>query len=432
MSELFADNLSIIRKRWPNLAELLKRQNTDKLQAFMMSGAEQTLHVNGIQLTSRYARKKEARLQAEEIPVGSSHATLFGTGLGDVPRELLKRKELKLLNVVIMNETVFSLVLQYSDQQDWLKDERLNLVPGSFCDIKKMPSPYFALWADVTLAADGSGEIRNELLSKNMDKAAAESHSGDNARVLTRLSENIEFIKSDPQAEKLFDSAKGRQAFVLGAGPSLEGYYEHLKQLQKNDEPPLIVSVDTALKGLLEHGVMPDVVVSIDEKISSDHLCCGKVSDSVKLVYFPRIPHDTIKSWKGPRYLAYDFSGSYSSVRQEYPRTQLFCYGSVIHPAIDIAVRMGVSRVTLIGADFAYVNNKTHAGWGDGQLGASYSQSQFDVVNGLGKRVPSNRAFIAYLRGVEKYIKLAKVPFFNASIEGAKIAGTSIYNRADS
>ena len=48
---------------------------------------------------------------------------------------------------------------------------------------------------------------------------------------------------------------------------------------------------------------------------------------------------------------------------------QLYVGGSVIHPAVDLAVKMGAARITLFGADFAFPMNKTHAGWNDGDLG---------------------------------------------------------------
>ena len=88
--ELFAQHGRLIRQRWPALWPRLLAQDVESIQAELTEGLGSTLSIDGIQLTSRHDRVKEAELQAASLPeVAVLH--LYGTGLGDLPRALLSR-----------------------------------------------------------------------------------------------------------------------------------------------------------------------------------------------------------------------------------------------------------------------------------------------------------------------------------------------------
>ena len=126
MSEIFIQNIAIIRQRWPHLYNILTQQKTDTISAVLVEGLSTTLQINGIQLTSRHDRHKEAFQQANSVPENPV-LHLYGTGLGDLQIELLKRSELVNLHIHILNETLFALVLHLLDQQEWLNDPRVEL-----------------------------------------------------------------------------------------------------------------------------------------------------------------------------------------------------------------------------------------------------------------------------------------------------------------
>ncbi len=90
MSEIFIQNIAIIRQRWPHLYNILTQQKTDTISAVLVEGLSTTLQINGIQLTSRHDRLKEAFQQANSVPENPV-LHLYGTGLGDLQIELLKR-----------------------------------------------------------------------------------------------------------------------------------------------------------------------------------------------------------------------------------------------------------------------------------------------------------------------------------------------------
>lgn len=137
------------------------------------------------------------------------------------------------------------------------------------------------------------------------------------------------------------------KAYVIAAGPTLALHYE---KLQQQKEQAVII---------------PDYVVCIDEAINRKHFPVD-VPSSIALVYFPMVAYDTLTLWRGKRYGAYSASPVYEHMRQTISRGMLYPYGSVIHRAVDFAVQLGVKAVILLGSDFSFPMDKTHAGWADG------------------------------------------------------------------
>ncbi len=142
----------------------------------------------------------------------------------------------------------------------------------------------------------------------------------------------------------------------------------------------------------------------------------------------PLADPQVLEGWQGPRYVGYSASDVFQVLRQRLPRAQLHSGGSVIHPAVDLAVRMGGKRITLFSADFAFALNRTHAGWEDGDLGSQLGVARHWVLDGHGQRVRTQLNFCSYLCELERYIEARPdVAFFNTSRSGAMIAGTTFH-----
>lgn len=422
MSEFFQANVEIIQQRWPALFERLMAEDSTTVQAELTQGLGSTLSVAGIQLTSRHDRDHEARIQAASLPQDKPRLHVYGTGLGDLPTVLLERAELERLYVHILNGALFALVLQLIDQRQWLQDPRVELFYAG--DLSDICTPFFALPAEMLLADDFNAKIRDRLVS--------EVHLSFNNRefdpqlpfIQQRLQDCLPVLLADDDVAQMFGTCVGREIYVIGTGPTLESQFARLAAVRARAERPLFICVDTAYRPLREHGIVPDIVVSIDQRISFRHLPCEE-SDGITLVYLPMSDPAVLQAWKGKRYGGYSASPVYAALQEEHPRAQLHVGGSVIHPATDLAVKMGAARITLFGADFAFPMNKTHAGWGDGELGPGVSQARHWVLDGNGQRVSTQLNFRGYLCVLERYIaSQPHVEFFNSSRAGALIVGT--------
>jgi hypothetical protein len=422
MSECFEDNAQVIERRWPALHTRLMLEDSTSVQAELSEGLGSTLSIGGIQLTSRHDRVLEARVQAASLPTDKAQLHVYGTGLGDLPTVLLERAGLERLYVHILNGALFALVLQLLDQRQWLDDPRVELLYAG--DLSDICTPFFALPAEMLLADDFNAKIRDRLVNEVHLSFNNREFDPQSPSIQQRLQDCLEVLLADDDVALLFGTCVGREIYVIGTGPTLEGHLEKLAAIRGQAERPLFICVDTAYRPLLEHGIRPDLVVSIDQRISFRHLPF-EASDGIPLVYLPMSDPVVLKAWKGKRYGCYSASPLYVQLREQYPRAELHMSGSVIHPAVDLAVKMGATRITLFGADFAFPMNKTHACWSDGDLGPAVSQARHWVLDGHGERVRTQLNFRGYLCVLERYIaRHPDVSFLNSSRAGAMIVGT--------
>ncbi|WP_397449095.1 motility associated factor glycosyltransferase family protein [Pseudomonas sp. NA-150] len=422
MSDCFQRNAEVLQRRWPTLFTRLLAEDSQSIRAEQVTGKGATLSIDGIQLTSRHDRFAEARLQAASLPLASSIAHVYGTGLGDVQRVLLERSDLNRLQVHILNGALFKLILEQFDQVDWLSEPRVEL--SYAVDDREIRLPFFALPSELELADELNAKIRDRLVSEVHLNFNNREFNPQSPQILKRLKASLQLLRSDRNVTELFGSQAGREIYVIGTGPSLEQQFEKLKVIRAQSPRPLFISVDTAYRPLMEQGIKPDMVVSIDQRITALHLP-SEQSDKIPLVYMPLSNPKVLRAWKGWRYASYSASPIYRNMREKNDRGELYVGGSVIHPAVDLAVKMGAAQITLFGADFAFPMNKTHASWKDGELGPGVNLARHWVLDGRGQRVKTQLNFRRYLSELERYIaKHPQVSFFNSSREGAMIAGT--------
>jgi len=423
MSESFQQNAEVLQARWPEVFSRLLAEDRESLQAELVEGVGSTLRISGIQLTSRHDRTAEARLQAASLPPESPMLHVYGTGLGDLQQVLLENPELLRLQVHILNGGLFALVLGLLDQTPWLSDPRVELSYAA--DYREIQLPFFALPSELELADEVNARIRDRLISEVHLSFNNREFDPQSPLILQRLQDSLELLRSDRDIAELFGTQAGQEIYVIGTGPSLEHHFEKLLAIRAQAQRPLFVSVDTAYRPLIEHGIKPDLVVSIDKGITARHLPPSD-SGSIPLVYMPMSDPQVLQAWRGPRYVGYSASPIYAALRQQIAKAQLYVGGSVLHPAVDLAVRMGAAKITLFGADFAFPMNRTHAGWNDGELGPGVDLAKHWVLDGHGQRVKTQLNFRRYLGELERYIAgHPEVRFFNSSRAGAMIAGTA-------
>ena len=437
MTELFTSNLALISQRWPAVASKLTLANFDHFDANLVTGQNQTISVNGIQLSSRHNRLAEAQLFIEQLPKNCVDVTVYGMGMGDVISLLCDnstvndsfqaplRSELQTITVCPLNYSLFALLLCYTDQSEWLNDPRIYIESELTQNVTN--GQYISITPDLLLIDDCNAVLRDLLVYEN-NRAYANQRSQDNESIFKqRLAANRHLLTKDADAAKLKDHYSKPKAYVIGTGPSLEQHYQFLatERLKPLGQRPLFIAVDTALTPLISHGVVPDIVVSIEQNITREHFP-KTFADDINLVYFPTVPTDVIEWWPGPKYNAYSQHTKYDAINEQLTKLRLFSNGSVLHPAIDLAVHLQASDITLFGSDFCYPNNKTHAHWPDGALGLKAAHAKHWVFNGIGEKVATELSFRGYLRSLEHYIRTKPhVAFYQSSLSSARIDGAS-------
>ncbi|MCZ0863816.1 DUF115 domain-containing protein [Dasania sp. GY-19] len=288
---------------------------------------------------------------------------------------------------------------------------------------EEVKHPFISIAPELSLASDQHLKLRDHILNENQTNFIYKNHINNSASINEQINKNIDLIKSDNDVQSLFNSRRHSKAFVIGTGPSLERCYTYIKSACKN-ENILIIAVDTAFKALTANSIKPDIVVTVDEETNTNELS-PQHSEGISLVYFPRTNINVLSAWRGKRYTSYSTSPAYNRISETHPKGRLYSGGSVIHPAVDLAVKMGANSITLFGCDFGFHSNKTHAEWKEGELGLDYTNNQGQVKNGYGEMIATVPNFRSYLCNLENYIKLhPHITFYNSCRYGALIAGT--------
>lgn len=422
--DLLLKNLSIIENRWPTVFNLISCAGEPENVFLETGGRQTTLVIDGIHLSSVYDRMGEAELQAALVPRDSTEAWIYGPGLGQVPRVLLSRNRMEKLHVVVMNPIITKQCLLFFDQSDWLQDPRVNLLSADD-ENDALHLPFAAVPACLQLADDRSSRLRDLVVLELATPFIRKRHAPTNKALVERLEQNATFAGTDGDVAALSATRKDAPVVVAAAGPTLD---DHYKWLLREKSRFTLVAVDAAFKPLVTAGIHPDIVVTIDMSLVGVKRFFEGFSLSpfrnTPLVYFPSVSAEVLNLWPGPRLTAYPDSEAYRALSEVYPKGHLVSSGSVLHPAVDLAVKMGANPIILLGTDFSYPGGKSHVK--GSPASANISAAGHWVLNGNGQRVASKPNLRGYLRDLEQYIaRHPEVSFINGSKKGAHIKGAS-------
>ncbi|MBU0928787.1 MAG: DUF115 domain-containing protein [Spirochaetes bacterium] len=150
-----------------------------------------------------------------------------------------------------------------------------------------------------------------------------------------------------------------RVAYVTAAGPSLE---LSLDEIASRPSGAFLIATDTSLRALLERGIEPDAVISIDcQHISYYHFSLG-MPERVPLFLDLASPPTVSRLASKP----YFFSSGHPLSRYVASRFRAFPVldtsgGNVTHAAVSLADYLGASLVRIFGADFSYPYGKSYS-----------------------------------------------------------------------
>lgn len=240
---------------------------------------------------------------------------------------------------------------------------------------------------------------------------------------------------------------KGHPAIMVSAGPSLNKNGSQLAQA-KGKIP--IISVDTSLRILQRHGVVPDLVVSIDGlAVSVRHFEGVETLDRIPLVYDLEVAPGVVDNYPGPKFLVgTDKPRFYSWLEDAVtgPLEQMTKGLTVAQAAFLLLARHGANPIILVGQDLSFEREggKTHAEGaafqgrfqpGEGKQGKWEDPLKPTGLKDVpilwvpandGGEVPTTHTLFAYLKRFEDDIANTGVTAINATEGGAFIKGTQV------
>lgn len=221
---------------------------------------------------------------------------------------------------------------------------------------------------------------------------------------------------------KLSDSWKGKTAYIVAAGPSLDYNFQLLKQVKK--ENSIIIAVGTVFRKMVKEQIPIDYVVISDANERVRKQISGIEEEQIPLLLLSTTNYTFGRDYQGPKYLIYqdDFVLAEEAAKKLNGFT---CKvgGSVSTVAMDLAIQMGCKRIITLGLDLAYTNNYVHA-TGTSRRNISDVKNLRIIKDIYGKEVYTTCSMDKYREWIEKHIESIKgVEFLNATEGGANIKG---------
>lgn len=224
------------------------------------------------------------------------------------------------------------------------------------------------------------------------------------------------------------EKVRSRPAIIVAAGPSLD---KNIDELGNAKGKALIIAVDTAIKSLEQHGIMPDIVVSVDSQKPLG-LFEAKMMKSVPLVLETSSNGKLAELHGGHRF----YSGTSEVYSRELMKKldkkieYMLTGGSVANSAFSIATKVGFPVIMLVGQDLAYPDNRQHTAgaYADAEQDKLDSNRKyFEVEDIYGNMVLTETNMDMYRRWLEKEIRdKSSITVIDATEGGAKIKGTEI------
>jgi len=166
--------------------------------------------------------------------------------------------------------------------------------------------------------------------------------------------DNAPFIEENPGVAALKDLLIGVPAVIVATGPSLTRTIQHLKMTK---DKAVIIAADASLNILLENGIEPHFVVSLER----DQGCMpffeaaskfGKIP--THLVAYPLVPKEVLNAFNGLKWVVYRDYGYFHYLQEQAPRGIIPSSSSVTHLGARFAAHLGCDPICLVGQDLAF------------------------------------------------------------------------------
>lgn len=451
---LFEKNLSVLRKNNPDLAM--------KVEKCKETGKYKIVNTGEKNIPNLWMEEKkifyydfenpmqDAEQQIEHLKLRNTRVALFlGCGLGyelDVFKNKIANTQNTIGVIIVEKELeIFKLAMEITDFTEFFNKSKIKLLIASemdefFLELQNFFGKHIdILWAIKTLKPiyhpsaimlnkeyylQTIREIKNIV---NLIITYYGNDPEDSLIGVRNMLLNINEIIRNPGINLLYDKFKGKPAIIVSTGPSLNKNKHLLKGLENK---AVIICPDASLKILMDMGVKPHLVTSLERIPGVVDLLEGFNQEDTEDVYFagcPVVVNECYKVHKGPKIIVYRKFDHFKWI--EIERGMLDIKQSSGNMAFKVAQALGCEPIILIGQDLAYSEDgKTHASgthYGDNQE----SESKFgdiEVIGNDGNPIRTNNIWYSFLKSYELDIVDYGGLCVNSTEGGAYIKGTEV------
>ena len=322
-----------------------------------------------IYLHSRVDPQAEAKRWAEAVKLGDDFCYVVGGfGLGYHIRDLARRlKGDAFLVVTEPNLQLLRAAMAHVDLADLFQSDRCVILTRSDKgEIQTRLEPHstlmllgaqFVTHPPSEQAAGGFHNTMRKIIADHMTYCRMSLVTlVANSRITCRnVANNLPVYLSTPPINILRDRFKGVPAVLVAAGPSLQGELDRLAGLQ---DRAVIICVQTTFKTLLDRGIRPHFVTSLDYHEMSRRFF-EDISDfsQTHLVAEPKATWHVLDAYGGPISVLYNSFAHLCLGPALAGRDGLKAGATVAHLSLYLAVYLGCEPIVLVGQDLAYTNH---------------------------------------------------------------------------
>lgn len=240
---------------------------------------------------------------------------------------------------------------------------------------------------------------------------------------------NTPQLANSVNVQALKNIARGLPAVCAASGPSLTKNLDLLKGRENNF---FIIAVDSAAKILIDHGIIPHLIVTIDP-IPASMIKLREVIAShatLPLAWTPEAFPETVRGFQnGPKFVipgVNDLFRLYLAPLFDQNTTFLHML-SVMHAATHLATVAGCNPLIFIGLDLALSGNRDHAEGCPVSWKKVEKQNLLKVPSWDGGEVETLPVLKSQLLAMQSIISQNRdTTFIDATEGGALIAGTKV------
>ncbi len=423
----------------PDAIEIYPTLDGDTTLAVTLNG--EMYRLNSLYSPTHEAERWAAQFEVKNIGIVT---TMFGLGNGVFARELLKK--LNGNGVLLIYEPcaeLFFYVLEHYDITDILGAANVSVTVEGINDneIKNLLSNHVA-WINLRSqiicshpqyeqAFEASKNILYKIIQDNNNRAVVNKNTdvAISRLLITNTLTNLKYIKKSNLVTDLIGRFPEEvPAIIVSAGPSLDKNIEELKRAKGK---AVIFAVDTAMKYLLAHDIIPDFIVTLDPKKSLKHMKDPRCYELPMFCRTDSRPANLDANHKN--IIWYNLEGYMKTIYEKLGKETGFFHsgGSVATGAFSICDTLKFKRIILVGQDLAYLGESTHAGG----VSVDYSNgnSAIEMVEDIyGNPIRTRYDWYVYIHWFEDAVDLFEgEEVIDATEGGAKIHGTTIMTLRD-
>lgn len=379
----FNNNLKLLAPLGEYFLNQFDQKPIQHIKLLTAKNGQLTIEKNNKMIHSQYNPKKEAATLATLPNINNtSMIIVIGFGLGYHIQEILnfiKDRQIPIFIFPLDEEILYTAFC--NKDLHFLTDKRIHLLwqKNRFEEfyhwLNQIPVSQFKGYRMIKLPGEINlaSQVKKNLLSP-INEILKEYFYNQLTSLqmikkwILNAMENLVYLSDSLDYKKIMEKVQGKPGMVVSAGPSLKKSIPFINRFKQNNG--VILCVDTALRSLLESGIVPDIIISVDAQFQNyrdfekkihfdkpllmcDITCYSRIArdyhsplcffKSEKIAYYPHHLIQKLELIAGKELM------------------EVISGGSVSISALDIAVKLKLNPILLIGQDFSYCPELSHA-----------------------------------------------------------------------